>query len=173
MNDLDNDMELPQPPPDYPGQGALAVTTGSLLRVWKSEYGTPAPVEKWCEKRGWPNRTTEGEIMYENVFFADLAKAWERHIAEHEAGFEMDAGRVKQAKADLSAAIAAVADAAILMCDVKLAHADFLKANAKLSDASDASLSVGAVHFTNGLREASCCRARALRTNSMNESCKR
>ena len=109
----------------------LRVSTGSLLRVWKSEYGTPSPVEKWCEKRGWPNRTTEGEIMYENVFFADLAKAWERHIAEHEAGFEMDTRRVKQAKADLSAAIAAGADTAILMCDVKLAHSDFLKANTR------------------------------------------
>lgn len=71
--------------------------------------------------------------MYDNVFFADLGGAWVKHIAEHEAGFCMATRRVKEMKAELSKAIAALADDAILMCDVKLAHDDFLKANATMS----------------------------------------
>ena len=34
-------------------------------------------VQKLCERLGWPNVTHDGELMYENMFFVERAKAVE------------------------------------------------------------------------------------------------
>ena len=64
------------------------VLTGELKRLidLPDTFGELTPVytckganivKKFCEKTGWPNITTDGELMYENNFFLTPAKAYE------------------------------------------------------------------------------------------------
>jgi len=43
-------------------------------------------IEKHCEEYGWPNLTHDGELMYDNTFFADRSKAIEKAIENAECG---------------------------------------------------------------------------------------
>ncbi len=70
-------------------------------------------IEAQCEELGWPNVTHAGELMYENVFSADRAKAvrWAQDDAENWVTFargrvtELE-GRLAKARVDHLAAIA-------------------------------------------------------------------
>lgn len=46
---------------------------GPRLQVWTCKDGRV--VRKYCEKYGWPETTTDGELMYENTFFRTSGEA--------------------------------------------------------------------------------------------------
>lgn len=46
---------------------------GPLLPVYTYDKGRV--ITRLCEAHGWPNVTTDGELMYENTFFKEYAEA--------------------------------------------------------------------------------------------------
>ena len=45
----------------------------NILPIYTTEDGWV--IKKYCEKYGYPNITTDGELMYENTFFVNYADA--------------------------------------------------------------------------------------------------
>ena len=52
----------------------LPDTFGELIPVYT--YKGANVVKKYCEKPGWPNITTDGQLMYENTFFLTPHQAY-------------------------------------------------------------------------------------------------
>lgn len=61
-------------------------------------------IECQCEELGWPNVTHDGQMMYENLFFADRNDAIERAIANAEARVENDKSWLNDTKEKLAKA---------------------------------------------------------------------
>lgn len=53
----------------------LPDTFGELTPIYTYKGGNI--VKKYCEKPGWPNITTDGELIYENTFFLTPQKAYD------------------------------------------------------------------------------------------------
>lgn len=59
-------------------------------------------LEKSCEEHGWPNLTTDGELMYENTHFANRQDCLEQAEATLRARVESGIDRVKELSNALS-----------------------------------------------------------------------
>lgn len=59
-------------------------------------------IEKQCEVRGWPNVTHDGELMYDNTFFADKADAISRAKENAKAGISASRSSVEDAEERLA-----------------------------------------------------------------------
>ena len=57
-------------------------------------------IEKQCEETGWPNLTTDGELMYENTFFASRDDAIETAITNAKAGISLAERALERLRAD-------------------------------------------------------------------------
>jgi hypothetical protein len=52
----------------------LPDTFGDLIPIYT--YKGANVIKKYCEKPGWPNITTDGQLMYENTFFLTPQQAY-------------------------------------------------------------------------------------------------
>lgn len=73
-----------------------------MTKMWKSIYGKPEPVEVEAENPCWPNNDADGERIFVNTHFLELADAWERHIAEHRSGLSLAASDVRYEREKLA-----------------------------------------------------------------------
>jgi hypothetical protein len=48
-------------------------------------------VERFCEELGWPNVTTDGELMYDNTFFSDRSAARKHLLQDSRLGVKYSA----------------------------------------------------------------------------------
>ncbi len=70
------------------------------LPVWTYKGGDI--VELACEKREWPNVTHDGQMMYENLFFATRAQAISAGIRESEAAVKHEVRATNQREKELA-----------------------------------------------------------------------
>ncbi|WP_376956440.1 hypothetical protein ABNQ39_00305 (plasmid) [Azospirillum sp. A26] len=90
-----------------------------MATMFKAVYGSPRPVTVECEVPAYPNADADGCTIYENTHFLSEAEAWERVLAEHDAGLSLEARRVKNLRAELEAAEKSTATAAILATEAR------------------------------------------------------
>lgn len=72
------------------------------MRLWRSTYGEPAPVEVEAEALRYGLKDSTGHDVYANTHFETLAEAWKRHVQEHEAGEQMACRNLREAERDLA-----------------------------------------------------------------------
>lgn len=72
---------------------------GPLTTVYT--YTDEGIVEKSCEVLGWPNVTTDGEVMYENTFSTDRDAIVAKAIRSCELAIEMNNDLIRRTEADL------------------------------------------------------------------------
>lgn len=72
--------------------------TGTV-EIYKPENGTVTV--KYAKTPGWPNSTTDGEMMYDNAHFTDYQEAVKEGIREHEAHAEFLKNKIEDLEADL------------------------------------------------------------------------
>lgn len=71
------------------------------LPVFTFDHDSGLVVEKQCEKRGWPNCTHDGEMMYENQFFETREEAKEDAINDLRAGIKLYDRRIEETTKEL------------------------------------------------------------------------
>lgn len=69
------------------------------VEIYKPENG--AITVKYAKTPGWPNSTTDGEMMYDNTHFTDYQKAVKEGIREHEAHVEFLKNKIEDLESDL------------------------------------------------------------------------
>ena len=75
-------------------------TFAASLPVYTYDYDGNI-VEKRCEDYGWPNQTHDGDLMYDNTFFATRDEALEKAKREIAAAIEMNQSTVARMETDL------------------------------------------------------------------------
>lgn len=70
-----------------------------MLKVYRGSDGDIEPVELECEIYGYPNRTTDGEQMYDNTHFRTERAAWDSIRRSWRAGISLTASALKEARA--------------------------------------------------------------------------
>lgn len=69
------------------------------VEIYKPENG--AITVKYAKTPGWPNSTTDGELMYNNTHFTDYQKAVEQGIREHDSHVEFLKEKIEGLESDL------------------------------------------------------------------------
>ena len=60
-----------------------------MIKVYRGTDGDTEPVNFECEKFGWPNKTTTGEMMFINTHFRTEKEAWESILTSWDAGVSL------------------------------------------------------------------------------------
>lgn len=94
------------------------------MKVYKGTDGMTEPLEQECETFGWPNRTTDGEPMYDNTHFATMKEAWDSIRRSVWAGVRLAGDEMLRAREILAKAERGAGRAA----------ADFAEADSKYRD---------------------------------------
>lgn len=95
-------------------------TFGETLAVYTWREGRI--IEKRCEALGWPNVTTDGELMYENTFSASIDETIERARADGDAWVERTLEHVAEVEAKLDEAKARLARAREAVATLEASH---------------------------------------------------
>jgi len=77
------------------------IQTG-LIKGYRGTDGDVEPVEFECEVFGWPNKTTDGEMMFFNTHFRTEKEAWDSINRSWEAGVSLDANALQNARNDVA-----------------------------------------------------------------------
>lgn len=79
-------------------------------------------IEKQCEEAGWPNVTTDGELMYENTFSTSPEATVERARADQDARVERTLEHLAEVEAKLDEAKARLARARDAVATLEASH---------------------------------------------------
>ena len=71
------------------------------MKIYRGTDGDIEPIEMECDIFGYPNKTTNGETMFENTHFKTEAEAWKSILASVKAGIMLVGGGVRNAEEEL------------------------------------------------------------------------
>lgn len=86
---------------------------------WTYRYRTASIVAVECERRGYPNRTADGETQFDNTFFDSEVEAWKALLRETEAGMSLDTSARARARSEFERLTTELADDAERLVRVK------------------------------------------------------
>jgi len=88
-------------PDDIQISSITCYTRRKTIKVYRGTDGDTKPIEKECERFGWPHYTTDGEQMFENTHFKTETEAWESILESVKAGVSLIGGSVRNAEEEL------------------------------------------------------------------------
>lgn len=97
------------------------------MKVYTYDYEAATVVERECEVFGYPHRDSAGAIQYSNRHFRTPREAWDKLIAELEAGLSLGASARNDARTRLERVTGELADAAERLVKAKSGLEDFTR----------------------------------------------
>lgn len=82
------------------------------MKIYRGTDGDVEPVEMECDEFGYPNRTIDDELMYENTHFKTEKEAWVSILNSVKAGVNLTGRDVASAEKNILRAQRGAADSA-------------------------------------------------------------
>lgn len=104
--------------------------------VYRGTDGDLEPVKKECEVFGYPNRTTDGEQMYENTHFLTEEAAWRSILRSWAAGVSLASRALEDARAEEQRLTRLLADQSLNKEKAEVKHLEWFRQQPEKGDGS-------------------------------------